>query len=291
MINFYNKFKYILELIVFKHSIFALPFLFVSLFTSSIIANGTSWFGFKILILGVFGAVCARNYAMSCNRLMDSSIDIHNPRTKFRPSVDGRVGKGFMLIFILINAVLFVVISYLLNTIAFYLSFFVLVLLASYSIFKRFSFLAHIVLGICLGFSCIAGDIIVSNTVNLYSILLCLGVCFWTAGFDVLYAIMDMEFDRQFGLFSIPSVFGLKASLFLSLFFHFLAIVFWLLFAFSAKLGLFMYIGIFVCAILLILEQVIVRRNFNNIEKAFFNVNGFVSVVFLVFFLIDIWSL
>lgn len=290
MNDFYQKLKYVLELIVFKHSIFALPFLFVSLFSSSILVNQTSWFGFKILIFGVLCAVCARNYAMACNRLFDADIDIHNPRTKNRPSVDGRVGKSFVVLFIISNAVLFVLFAWILSTIAFYLSFLVLILLASYSIFKRFSPLAHIVLGLCLGFACIGADIIVSQNVHIYSILLCFGVCFWTAGFDVLYSIMDAEFDKNHGLFSIPSIFGVQTSLFLSAFFHVLAVLFWLLFAYSLNLGNFMYIGILICAVLLMYEQIIVRKNYDKIEKAFFDVNGFVSIVFLLFFLIDIWS-
>lgn len=289
MNDFYQKLKYVLELIVFKHSIFALPFLFVSLFSSSILTNHTSWFGFKILIFGVLCAVCARNYAMACNRLFDADIDLHNPRTKNRPSVDGRVGKKFVFLFIVCNALFFIFFAWILSDIAFYLSFFVLILLASYSLFKRFSPLAHIILGLCLGFACIGADIIVSQKVHIYSILLCCGVCFWTAGFDVLYSIMDAEFDKSFGLYSIPSIFGVKTSLFLSAFFHILAVLFWLLFAYSLKLGIFMYVGIFVCALLLIYEQIIVRKNYDKIEKAFFDVNGFVSIIFLIFFLVDIW--
>ncbi|MBS4307042.1 UbiA-like polyprenyltransferase, partial [Campylobacter vulpis] len=151
------KIKDILELVVFKHSIFALPFLFCAMIVASQIKNDSVWFGFSALILGIICAVSARNFAMATNRLMDEDIDKDNPRCKDRPNISGRIGKMSVWGFILVNALIFIICSYFINPLAFYLSFPVLFLLAFYSAFKRFSSLAHLVLGFCLGLAPVAG--------------------------------------------------------------------------------------------------------------------------------------
>lgn len=166
---------------------------------------------------------------MAFNRYKDEDIDKLNPRTANRPSVDGRIGKDNMRIFIAANGVIFIVCAYFINSLAFWLSFPILAVLAGYSIFKRFSELAHLVLGLSLGLAPIAGAVAVSAQIPLWSVLLCLGVMFWVGGFDLLYSLQDIEFDREHGLFSIPSVYGDKATLFISAIFHALSVIFWLL--------------------------------------------------------------
>ena len=188
---FVRKFKDILDLIVFKHSIFALPFLFSSMAVGYKIARETGFADTpslaKAIILGVIAAVSARNFAMAVNRLMDEDIDKDNPRCKNRPNISGRIGKKSVLAFIIANAFVFVCACYFINSLAFGLSFAVLFVLAIYSAFKRFSYLAHLVLGFCLGLAPIAASVIVLNSIHIYSVILCLGVMFWTAGFDLLY--------------------------------------------------------------------------------------------------------
>ena len=272
-----------LELIVFKHSIFALPFIFTAMFVASKSLNGTAWFGSYLLIFGVLCAISARNFAMGVNRYHDAEIDALNPRTASRPSVDGRIGKSNMKIFIAINALIFVLSSAFINSLAFWLSFPFLLILASYSYFKSFSALAHVILGLCLGLSPIAGAVAVLAEIPLWSVLLCCGVVFWVAGFDVLYALQDMEFDKKMGLFSIPSRFGHDASMAAAALFHALAVLFWLFFAAEAGLGGFAYVGILVCAFMLYKEHLIVRKDFSKIDRAFFTLNGWVSVAFMVF--------
>lgn len=285
------KFKDILDLIVFKHSIFALPFLFTAMIVASKIANDSAWFGFKALILGVICAISARNFAMASNRLMDEDIDLNNPRCKDRPNIDGRIGKKSVWIFIVANALIFVLCSYLINSLAFYLSFPVLFILAFYSAFKRFSSLAHLVLGFCLGLAPIAGSVIVLGEIHLFSVLLCLGVTFWTAGFDLLYSLQDMEYDRKVGLYSIPANFGSNATLVFSAFCHFLAVLFWLLFVWIAPLGSIAFVGVIVCALILFFEHKIVRKNFAHIDRAFFTLNGYLSVIFFIFIWVDLlWN-
>ncbi|EAK4283180.1 4-hydroxybenzoate polyprenyltransferase [Campylobacter upsaliensis] len=282
------KIKDILELVVFKHSIFALPFLLSAMIVASKLKNDSVWFGFSALILGIICAVSARNFAMATNRLMDEDIDKDNPRCKDRPNISGRIGKMSVWGFILVNALVFIVCSYFINPLAFYLSFPVLFLLAFYSAFKRFSSLAHLVLGFCLGLAPVAGSIIVLGEIHLFSVILCLGVTFWTAGFDLLYSLQDMEYDKKVGLHSVPAKFGASATLFISAFCHFLATLFWLLFVWVAPLGGLAFFGVLICGAILMAEHLIVCKNFAHIDRAFFTLNGYLSVVFFIFVLVDL---
>jgi putative 4-hydroxybenzoate polyprenyltransferase len=283
-----KKLKDIAELIVFKHSVFALPFIFVAMIVASKIENGSAWFGFKLLILGALCAVSARNFAMAFNRYQDEDIDKLNPRTASRPSVDGRIGKSNMQLFIAANALIFIVCAYFVNSLAFWLSFPILAVLGGYSLFKRFSELAHLVLGLSLGLAPIAGVVAVSADIPLWSVLLCLGVTFWVAGFDLLYSLQDMKFDQENKLFSIPAIYGEKATLFLSAIFHALAFIFWLLFAWAAGLGAMAFFGIVVSGVILFFEHRIVRRDFSKIDRAFFTLNGYLGILFFVFVWISV---
>lgn len=283
-----KKLKDIAELIVFKHSVFALPFIFVAMIVASKIENGSAWFGFKLLILGTICAVSARNFAMAFNRYQDEDIDKLNPRTASRPSVDGRIGKGNMQLFIVANALIFIICAYFVNSLAFWLSFPILAVLGGYSLFKRFSELAHLVLGLSLGLAPIAGVVAVSATIPLWSVLLCLGVTFWVAGFDLLYSLQDMKFDQENKLFSIPAIYGDKATLFLSAIFHALAFILWLLFAWAAGLGAMAFFGIVVSGVILFFEHRIVRRDFSKIDRTFFTLNGYLGILFFIFVWISV---
>lgn len=283
-----KKLKDIAELIVFKHSVFALPFIFVAMIVASKIENGSAWFGFKLLILGTLCAISARNFAMAFNRYQDEDIDKLNPRTASRPSVDGRIGKGNMQLFIAANALIFIICAYFVNSLAFWLSFPILAVLGGYSLFKRFSELAHLVLGLSLGLAPIAGVVAVSATIPLWSVLLCLGVTFWVAGFDLLYSLQDIKFDQENKLFSIPAIYGDKATLFLSAIFHALAFILWLLFAWAAGLGAMAFFGIVVSGVILFFEHRIVRRDFSKIDRAFFTLNGYLGILFFIFVWISV---
>ncbi|MBI3873795.1 MAG: UbiA family prenyltransferase, partial [Arcobacter sp.] len=151
------------ELVMFKHSIFSLPFIFIAMVVA---ANG--WFGFELLIMGILAALSARNFAMGFNRYLDRDIDALNPRTVNRPSVDGRLTPNQIYLFTLINAIIFIAVAFFVNDLAFYLSIPILIVIGSYSYFKRFSALAHIILGISLGLAPIAGVVAVSETIPLW---------------------------------------------------------------------------------------------------------------------------
>ena len=245
------KLKDISDLIVFKHSVFALPFIFTAMIVSSKAINGTMWFGFKLFILGLLAAVSARNFAMAFNRYADRDIDKYNPRTANRPSVDGRIGAKNMQLFIGLNALVFVFVAYIINDLAFYLSVPILIILGGYSLFKRFSPYAHLVLGVSLGLAPIAGVVAIQESIPMWSVLLSIGVMYWVAGFDLLYSLQDMEYDKENGLFSIPSRFGRDTTFFISRLFHAQTILFWLLFVISAELGFFAYVGVLISAIVL----------------------------------------
>jgi len=274
------------ELVMFQHSVFSLPFIFIAMIVAS---NG--WFGFKLLILGVLAAISARNAAMGFNRYVDRVYDKENPRTAGRPSVDGRLDGGSIAIFTVVNALVFMAVAYFINDLAFYLSLPVLMVLLSYSYFKRFSSMAHIVLGISLGLAPMAGAIAVLGNVPLWSLLLSIGVVFWVAGFDLLYSLQDMEFDKTNGLHSIPSRFGSNITLKISALFHVLTVGFWGGFVFAAELGLFAIAAVIFAALMLSYEHYLVRRDFTQIDRAFFTVNGYLGFVFIGLIILDKVSL
>lgn len=270
------------ELVMFQHSIFSLPFIFIAMIVS---ADG--WFGWKLLFMGALAAVTARNFAMGLNRYADRDIDLKNPRTSSRPSVDGRISAKSILIFTLANALGFILIAYFINELAFYLSLPILAVLGSYSYFKRFSALAHIILGISLGLAPIAGVVAVEASIPLWSIFLSIGVLFWVAGFDLLYSLQDIEFDNDEGLHSIPSRFGAKNTFKIAQAFHLLSIVFWSLFVMQAGLGLFAYIAVLFSALMLAYEHYLVNKDFTKIDRAFFTINGYLGIIFIILIILE----
>ncbi len=277
-----KKLQDINELIMFKHSIFSLPFIFIAMI---IAADG--WFGWKLFFLGVLAAVSARNFAMAFNRYVDIDIDKDNPRTASRPSVDGRLSKNSILFFVIINALLFIGVALIINPLAFWLSFPILVILGGYSLFKRFSSLAHLILGLSLGLAPIAGVVAVSQEVTLWSVFLSIGVMFWVAGFDLLYSLQDIDFDKKASLHSIPSQYGEKCTLFISQIFHALTILFWGFFAYLSASDWFIYLAILISAVILYKEHEIVNRDFRKIDKVFFTLNGYLGIMFLIFVILD----
>ncbi|RRS30459.1 MAG: prenyltransferase [Epsilonproteobacteria bacterium (ex Lamellibrachia satsuma)] len=271
------------ELVMFKHSVFSLPFIFIAMLVA---AHG--WFGWKLLFLGTLAAVTARNFAMGVNRYLDRDIDILNPRTKGRPSVDGRVSNTQMIVFIIVNALLFVLVAYFINTLAFKLSIPILAVLGAYTVFKRFSAAAHLILGISLGLAPIAGVVAVSAEITAWSVYLAVGVMFWVAGFDLLYSLQDIEFDKANELHSVPSRFGAKNTMHIAKFFHLLAVAFWALFVVDAGLGVWAQLSVLFAALMLGYEHYLVNKDFTKIDRAFFTVNGYLGFVFLLFIIMEV---
>ncbi len=270
------------ELVMFQHSVFSLPFIFIAMVVA---AHG--WFGWRLLFLGLIAAVSARNFAMGVNRYLDRDIDALNPRTAGRPSVDGRVSTTQMIGFIVLNAVVFILTAYAINSLAFALAVPILIVLGAYTFFKRFSAAAHLILGISLGLAPIAGVVAVENTVTAWSVWLALGVMFWVAGFDLLYSLQDMEFDKAHGLHSIPSRFGAANTLRIARLFHVLAVGLWWAFVAAAGLGVFGYLAVVSAAAMLGYEHYLVNKDFTKIDRAFFTVNGYLGFLFFALIIID----
>lgn len=277
-----KKIKDFSELVVFKHTIFSSSFIFISMITA---AQG--WFGFRVLLLCCIALVSARNFAMAFNRLVDIKFDSLNPRTIYRPSVDGRISINSIVVFIIINAVIFIVVSYFINNLALILAIPFLVILSVYSYFKRFSVLAHFVLGLSLALAPIAGVIAVLGAVPVWSVFLSLGVLFWVAGFDLLYSLQDINFDKENALFSIPAIYGVKNTLLISRISHMAASIFWTLFIYSSNGGLFAILGLIFAIFMLIYEHYLVNKDVLNIPKAFFQTNGYLGFIFLIFIILD----
>lgn len=288
-----KRLKYFSELVMFEHTIFSAAFSLMALVVAGFLLweQGVSFRlsgVVSIVALSALALVSARNFAMGINRLCDRDIDAQNPRTLNRPSVDGRISVISMVLFCTLNAVIFVGTSYFINDLAFRLSVPFLLILGIYSLCKRFSVLAHFVLGVCLGLAPIAGGIAVLGEVGLWSVYLAIGVMFWVAGFDLLYSLQDIEFDRKRGLFSVPARFGEQATLWISRFSHVLAVIFWGLFLYQIEAGIFGVLGLVVSCIMLCYEQYLVARDFKNIPKAFFVTNGYLGFIFLIFIVLDV---
>ncbi len=276
------------ELVMLQHSLFSLPFIFIAMIVASWQVSGSGWFGWRLFFLGLVAAVTARNFAMGVNRYLDRDVDSLNPRTKGRPSVDGRVSGGQMLGFVLINALLFVAVAYEINSLALVLAVPILLVLGAYTFFKRFSAAAHLILGVSLGLAPIAGVVAVQNSVTLWSLYLAAGVMFWVAGFDLLYSLQDMAFDKKHGLHSIPSRFGVAKTMWIARLFHGLTIFFWILFTTTAALGIWAWLAVAASAAMLAYEHYLVRKDFARIDKAFFTVNGYLGFMFILCIVLDV---
>lgn len=283
----FKKLKNFSELVAFEHTVFSGAFILIAMIVASVEINQNIWFGFKTLFLCALALVSARNFAMGFNRYCDRDIDIKNSRTNKRPSVDGRISPSAVLLFCILNAAIFVLTSYFINRLAFCLSVPFLIVLGGYSYMKRFSYLAHLILGVSLGLAPIAGVIAVEGEIPMWSLFLSIGVIFWVAGFDLLYSLQDIDFDKKEGLYSIPSVFGIHKTLIISRIFHLFAVIFWALFVYFSQGWFFSYAGLVVSMCMLIYEQYLVSLDFKNIPKAFFVTNGYLGFVFFIFILID----
>jgi 4-hydroxybenzoate polyprenyltransferase len=279
-----GRIRTVLEMIKFEHSVFALPFALVAALLAARSAGGSGWpTGGQILWI-VVAMVGARSAAMTMNRIADLRYDRLNPRTQARPLVTGQLSLGFAWAFTLAASAALVVAAWQLNTLALELSPVALAVLFFYSYTKRFTTWSHLVLGFCLGMSPAAAWIAIRGSLDWRMLILCAAVTLWVAGFDVLYACQDIEFDKQVGLYSVPKKFGVPRALFVARGMHLLmvALLAWL--AWSFQLAWPAWAGIGVVAALLAYEHSLLKPNdLSRINAAFFTVNGYISVLFLIF--------
>lgn len=234
--------------------------------------------------------VFARNAAMAFNRYLDRDIDAQNPRTVIRDIPAGRISAREALIFTIINCVLFIITTLFINRLCFYLSPIALAVVLGYSFTKRFTPLCHLVLGLGLALAPLGAYLTITGEFALLPIFLSLAVLCWVSGFDIIYALQDEEFDREQKLSSIPAWLGKKNALTVSSALHVLTIVFITLPLFFTPLSWFYMAGILFFIGLLIYQHQLVKPNdLSKVDRAFFTTNGIASVVFAVFFLLDVY--
>ena len=237
--------------------------------------------------------IFARSAAMAFNRYIDRDVDQLNPRSSNREIPSGIIKPKNALIFVIINCVLFILCTFFINDLCFYLSPVALLVILGYSLTKRFTFLCHLVLGLGLSLAPIGAYIAVTNEFSVISILFGFSVLFWVAGFDIIYALQDEYFDKNQNLYSIPSYFGGKRALNIAKLLHAASIIFISIACYSAitfyqQLGIFTYFGLFIFIALIIYQHSLVKYNdLSKVNIAFFTTNGFASVIFCTFFLLD----
>ena len=287
--TFPAKIRTVLEMIKFEHSVFALPFAL----TGALLAVRESgpelpapWGKFGWIVVAM---VAARSAAMAFNRVVDADIDARNQRTKVRAIPAGLISKSFTWGFIVFWSALLLAAAYMLNPLCLKLAPAALLIVFGYSYTKRFTAISHLVLGFALGIAPAAAWIAIRGSLDWPILLLTAGVMLWTAGFDIIYSCQDQEFDRREGLFSIPRSIGIGAALMVARLLHvgMIAMLVWL--SQLLALGYLSLAGIGVVAVLLAYEHSLVKaQDLSRVNAAFFTVNGFVSILFFLFWAADI---
>lgn len=267
------------RMIKFSHSVFALPFALVAGLVAWATQRVTlTWLDLVLLLVCM---VSARTAAMGFNRIADRDIDAVNPRTKNREIPSGKVSVREARLFTFLACTVFIAASFGVNLLCGVLSVPLLALLLGYSLTKRYTIAAHFVLGLCLGMAPVGVWFALLGTFSWVPIVLCLGVALWTAGFDIYYSCQDEQFDRSQGLKSVPARLGAMRSIRLVRPIHAFAVIFYTLFGVLAGLGIIFYLGVAAITAILVYEAWILRRgDLSRINLAFFNLNGYVSVLF-----------
>ena len=277
--------KVLLDNIRFEHTVFALPFAYLGV---TLAARGlpTLWQFIWITI----AMASARTLAMSLNRLIDRELDARNPRTMHRPLPRGMISARAVNFISVIAFALFEFVAWQLNTLCFLLSPLALIFLVGYHYTKRFTWLSHWILGFTDGIAAAGGWIAVRASFDPLALLLWFAVTVWIGGFDLIYACQDVEIDQREGLQSVPARFGIATALTLARVNHALTVLALAVVGIVAQLGIAFWIGLIVVAILLAYENAIVKPNdLSRLNLAFFNVNGYISVIVFVSALFGIW--
>jgi 4-hydroxybenzoate polyprenyltransferase len=270
----WQKINVLLEMIKFKHTVFALPFALMGAFLA-----GKGVPNFSVFFWVILAMVGARTSAMGFNRIADRRFDAANPRTATRALPAGEVTLVESWVMVLVAATLFLFACYMLNTTALLVAPVALALTLGYSLTKRFTWLCHVVLGVALAFSPLGGWVAVAASMDGYPWVLSLGVLFWVAGFDCIYACLDADFDREAGLYSMPAIFGRRNGFRAAVTFHVLAFCLFTLTGIQTGLNLWYYIGIGITGCALFYQHLIVNpRDLSRIRQSFFSMNGLIAL-------------
>lgn len=288
--GFLSKLRLTLDMIKFEHSVFALPFAF----SGAVLAMREDQFQTASLVWKIcwitVAMVAARSAAMAFNRLFDAEIDGLNPRTRMRHIPSGLLGKAFAWRFVAASSLLFCIAAGALNSLCLWLSPLALAIVFFYTFTKRFTPYSHVVLGFALGIAPSAAWIAIRGNLDPRILWLTAAVTFWTAGFDIIYACQDYDFDRQQGLHSLPSKFGIAHSLWGARLLHIAMLACLIALSSSFQLGWISTAGIAIVAALLVYEHLLVKaHDLSRVDAAFFTVNGYVSVLFFLFLGLDIF--
>ncbi len=272
-------------MIKFEHTLFAIPFAIIAMMLAANVIP-TLYQMFWILIALTF----ARTVAMLWNRIVDAKVDARNPRTKNRAIPKGLVSVRSAVVMLLISCFVFVFSAYMLNSLSFILSFPALLVIFLYSYLKRFTWLSHFVLGFVDAMAPAGAWIAIRGDLPFSIILLSGAVILWVGGFDILYSLMDLDFDRKEHLFSIPVIFGVKRAIFLSRLMHILMVAALILFGVLYPMHVLYFTGIVFVVILLVYEHNLISPDdFSKVEKAFYETNIGVSGIMLFFSALDIF--
>jgi 4-hydroxybenzoate polyprenyltransferase len=272
-----------LRMIKFSHSVFALPFAF----TGALLAAGGMPTLKQIfwITVAMFGA---RSGAMGMNRIIDKKIDAINPRTKDREIPSGVIGSGEAIFFTAIAFGFFFFATYMLNPLCFIISPFALAVILLYPYTKRFTWLCHVVLGIAIAFAPFGAWVAVRGTIDAGIFPLVIAVLFWVAGFDLFYALHDIDFDKEQGLHSVPSRFGITNTLWIARGFHLITVLMLLSLMPIFDLSLLYLFGILIAAGMLLYEHSLVKpTDLTKLDMAFFNMNGYISITVFLFTLLN----
>lgn len=280
----WDKLRTTLEMIKFSHSVFALPFAL----TAAAYATG-GFPGWQPTLLIIAAMISARSAAMAFNRLVDHNFDARNPRTQDRPLPSGRLSRGFVIGFCLLMSVVFLAASASFNQLTLLLAPLVLVFLFGYSLAKRFTHYTQIWLGLALGMAPPAAWIALTGTLSAFPLFVGLGVVFWVAGFDLIYASQDHTFDQASGLKSLVVKLGIRQALLVARIFHILAILAFATAGISFGSHFFYFIGLACMAGLLIYEHTLISPDdLTRVDQAFFTANGFVAILYFIFAVTDL---
>lgn len=278
--------KKFFSLVLFAHSVFALPFAMIGFFLG--VTTTTQPFNWFLLLLVLLCMVFARNAAMAFNRYLDRDIDAKNPRTVMRDIPAGRVSANEALIFVVVNCLLFITATAFINKLCLYLSPVALFVVLFYSYTKRFTALCHLVLGLGLSLAPIGAYIAVTGKFDIVPVLYSFAVLFWVSGFDIIYALQDEDFDRAERLHSIPAALGIRNALRLSVLLHVLSAICVILPIFFNQFSFVYYIGVAFFCFMLTYQHLLVKPNdISKVDRAFATTNGYASVVFALCFLLD----
>ncbi|MBS1114904.1 MAG: 4-hydroxybenzoate octaprenyltransferase [Nitrospirae bacterium] len=278
-----DKVSVYLRMIKFSHSIFALPFAFTS---AIIAASGIP--DLRKIVLIVIAMVGARSGAMGLNRVIDREIDSANPRTEGREIPRGDISVFAAALLVIVSFVILVLAAYMLNPLCLKLSPVAIVVLIIYSYTKRFTWMSHFVLGLSISAAPLGAWMAVKGSFDIDIIPMVIAVIFWLAGFDVLYALQDIDFDKKYGLYSIPKRFGIKKSIYFSRIFHITSFLLLLANGMIFRLHGLYWTGMFLVAGLFLYEHSLIQEDdLSKLDIAFFNMNGYISVTVFIFTLMD----